>query len=282
MAAGLAAGSEAVDSEEASAGSVGAAVSAVAAQAGDGDMAKMTVDQLVAQLRSAFGQELRSVVLYGSAATGEAMKQSDHNVLVLVDALDVRRLEAVGAVVRAWGNAGNPPPFTLTLDEWRRSADVFPMEYADILERHQVLYGDPPFDGIRIAPADLRWQLELEAMGKLLHLRQGVLAAAGDGRRQLELLAASKSTMLVLFRATLRLHGQTPSRDPEEVARTTASIAGFSATPFERVIRHVRKEGTLRPGDAGAVLAEYVRGIELLVAHLDQHGGEESAVDRRP
>ena len=238
-------------------------------------MAKMTLDQLVTQLRSAFGQELRSVVLYGSAATGEAVKQSDQNVLVLVDALDVARLEAVGAVVRAWSDAGNPPPFTLTLEEWRRSADVFPMEYADILERHRVLHGDPPFDGIRILPADLRWQLELEAMGKLLHLRQGVLAAAGDGRRQLELLEASKSAMLVLFRATLRLHGQTPSLDPGEVARATAAIAGFNPSPFERVIRHVRKEEVLKPAGAGAVLAEYVRGIELLVGHLDQHDGTE-------
>ncbi len=234
-------------------------------------MARMTLDQLVTQLRSAFGQELRSVVLYGSAATGEAEKQSDQNVLVLVDALDVERLNAVGAVVRAWGDAGNPPPFTLTLEEWRRSADVFPVEYSDILERHRVLYGDPPFEGIRILPGDLRWQLELEAMGKLLHLRQGVLAAAGDGRRQIELLEASKSAMLVLFRATMRLHGRTPSHEALEVARDAAAIAGFSATPFERVIRHVRKEAKLRPADAGGVLAEYVRGIELLVTHLDRH-----------
>lgn len=237
-------------------------------------MAKMTLDQLVAQLRSAFGQELRSVVLYGSAATGEAVRNSDQNVLVLVDALDVDRLNAVGAVVRAWGDAGNPPPFTLTLDEWRRSADVFPVEYSDILERHRVLYGEPPFDGIRILPGDLRWQLELEAMGKLLHLRQGVLAAAGEGKRQVELLEVSKSAMLVLFRATMRLHDRTPSHDALEVARDTAAIAGFSATPFERVIRHVRKEQAIKPAEAGAVLAEYVRGIELLVTYLDRHDSE--------
>src|SRR5258707_8543144 len=31
--------------------------------------------------------------------------------------------------------------FRSTVDEWRHSADVFPMEYADILERHRVLHG---------------------------------------------------------------------------------------------------------------------------------------------
>jgi hypothetical protein len=235
-------------------------------------MARMTLEELVAQLRAAFGAELRSVVLYGSAASGEHVpKQSDYNVLVLVDALDVARLDAVAAVVRAWSEAGNPPPFTLTSEEWRRSADIFPMEYSDIQERHRVLHGASPFDGVRVAPADLRRQLESEAMGKLLHLRQGVLAAGRDGRRQLDLLAASKSTIMVLFRATLRLHGETPPMDTVELCRQVARVAGLDAEPFIRVVRHVRGDAKLRPGDAGPLLADYVRGVQQLVAHIDRY-----------
>ena len=235
-------------------------------------MAKMTLDELVAQLRAAFGAGLKSVVLYGSAASGEHIpKQSDYNVLVLVDALDVSRLDAVGAVVRAWSDAGNPPPFTLTAEEWRRSADIFPMEYADIQERHRVLFGASPFDGVRVAPTDLRRQLESEAMGKLLHLRQGVLAAAGDGRRQIELLEASKSTVMVLFRAAVRLHGEVPPTDTVELCHHAARLTGIESEPFIRVVRHVRGDEKLRGADAGRVLAEYVRGVQQLVAHIDRH-----------
>ncbi|MFN2565575.1 MAG: hypothetical protein ABR499_11320 [Gemmatimonadaceae bacterium] len=235
-------------------------------------MAKMTLDELVAQLRAAFGAELRSVVLYGSAASGEHIpKQSDYNVLVLVDALDVARLDAVAAVVRAWSEAGNAPPFTLTAEEWRRSADIFPMEYSDIQERHRVLHGASPFDGVRVAPPDLRRQLESEAMGKLLHLRQAVLAAGGDGRRQLDVLAASKSTIMVLFRATVRLHGETPPTDTVELCRHIGRLAGLDAEPFVRVVRHVRGDDKLRAADAGRVLTDYVRGVQQLVAHIDQY-----------
>lgn len=235
-------------------------------------MAKMTLDELVAQLRAAFGAELRSVVLYGSAASGEHIpKQSDYNVLVLVDALDVTRLDAVASVVRAWSEAGNPPPFTLTREEWRRSADVFPMEYVDIQERHRVLHGDPPFDGVRVTPNDLRRQLESEAMGKLLHLRQGVLAAGGDGRRQIELLEASKSTIMVLFRATVRLHGQTPPTDTIELCRAVGQLAGLDPEPFIRVVRHARGEAKVKPADGRALLAEYVRGVQQLVTHIDKY-----------
>jgi predicted nucleotidyltransferase len=222
-------------------------------------------------LRAAFGGELRSVVLYGSAAAGDHIpKRSDYNVLVLVDSLDVARLEAVAAVVRAWSDAGNPPPFTLTMEEWRRSADIFPMEYSDILERHRVLFGAPPFDDVRVDPADLRRQLELESMGKLLHLRKGVLAAGGDGRRQLELLEASRSTLMVLFRATMRLHDRKPPSDTVELCREVGRIAGLDPEPFIRVLHHVRGADKLRPADAAPVLASYVRGVQQLVAHLDR------------
>ena len=49
---------------------------------------------------------------------------------------------------------------TMTVAEWRGSADIFPMEYADILERHRVLHGTAPFEGVTVDARDLRLQLE--------------------------------------------------------------------------------------------------------------------------
>src|SRR5436305_1314613 len=163
-------------------------------------MAKMTPEELVEQLRAAFGTALRSVVLYGSAAAGEHIpKRSDYNVLLLVEPLSLDQLRAAAAVARAWGEAGNPPPMTLTMREWRASSDIFAMEYADILERHKILYGEDPFSGIRADHHDLRLQLEHEAMGKLLKLRQGVLAAGVDGERPFAPLLARTSTSMLIF-----------------------------------------------------------------------------------
>jgi hypothetical protein len=145
------------------------------------------------------------------------------------------------------------------------------MEYVDIQERHRVLHGAPPFDGVRVSPADLRRQLESEAMGKLLRLRRGVLAAGGDGKEQLKLLEASRSTIMVLFRATVRLHGETPPNDTAELCRHVARLAGLDADPFLRVLRHARGEAKIRAADAGALLARYVRGVQQLVAHIDRY-----------
>jgi hypothetical protein len=234
----------------------------------------MKLDELVSQLKLAYGDGLRSVVLFGSAVAGEHNpKNSDYNVLVIVDSLPLARLRAVAAVSKAWAGDGNPPPMTFTASEWKSSADIFPMEYADILERHRVLFGDSLFDGIRVAPSDLRLQVEQQTMGKLLQLRQATMGAGGDSRLQLEVLEKSLSTLMVIFRGVSRLAGQAPSQDYEELTRSLAERAGFSPEPFVKVIRHVRGTEKIPRESAAGILEGYLAAMERLVAYLNEFRG---------
>lgn len=231
----------------------------------------MTLNELVSQLRNAYGSTLQSVILYGSAVAGEHIaKKSDYNVLVILDAVPLDRLAAVGAVLRAWADGGNPPPMTFTSAEWKSSSDVFPMEYADILERHSVLYGEDATQGITVSRADLRLQVEQQALGKLLHLRRGAMAAGDDSGEQMRLIEASLSAIMVVFRGVVRLHGEVPSQDYSELSADVARKAGFDATPVERAVEHVRGTMKLKRADAGMVLAGYMAGMEALVAYLDR------------
>jgi hypothetical protein len=52
-----------------------------------------------------------------------------------------------------------------------------------------------------------------------------------------------------------------------------ARVARFDAAPFERVVRHVRGEQSIAPGEAANVVAGYLDGMEKLVAHLDRYEG---------
>jgi hypothetical protein len=158
---------------------------------------------------------------------------------------------------------------TMTVHEWRTSSDVFPMEYTDILERHRILYGESPLEGLEISREHLRLQLESQAMGKLLQLRQGALLAGTDGKRQLELLDASFSTIMVLFRAASRLAGNPPAADNAALIEQVAARGGIEAAPFVRIARHRRGENGIRPDEAGQVLYQYLTGVEKLNAYLD-------------
>ena len=236
-------------------------------------MAKMTLDELVTQLRAAYPGALRAVVLYGSAAGGEHhAKHSDQNVLVIVRALSLDAMSAAGAVARAWTGAGNPPPLTLTEAEWKSSVDVFAMEHADIRDRHKMLYVEPGYDplaGMHVAPRDIRQQLEYESMATLLGLRGQILASDASEKDRIQLLAGSLSRVLALFRALLRLTGQKPGVDNAAVCRSAATAAQFDAAPFIAVLEHRRGTAKLDGDKVAEVLAGYHSGLERMVAFVD-------------
>jgi hypothetical protein len=231
----------------------------------------MTLEELVTQLRAAYGSVLRSVVLYGSAAAGESehvAKKSDYNVLVIVDDVPLERLRELSAVTRAWREAGNHPPMTFTQREWAGSSDVFAMEYADILERNRVLFGESPFEGVSVERRDLRLQVEREAMGVLLRLRGGVLLAGTDSAEQLKLMTASISALMIVFRGILRLEGRKPGHGYAEIAREVAALAGIDAAPFVAVAGQQRDSKTISKDRAREVLGAYLDGMEAVAAYV--------------
>lgn len=231
-------------------------------------MATMTVRTLTDRLAAAFGDELRAVVLYGSAVGRAESAGGTANILVLLRSLKAEALRAAGPAVHEWAASGQRAPLILTESEWRSSRDVFAMEHADIAERHQLLAGTFPAEP---APAveDLRHQLEYEAMGALIHLRQGVLASHGDAARELVLLAVSKSTVFTLFRTLLRVVGRPVPPDTEAMLRAAAELAGVDPAPFVRVAAHVEGTQAIPPAEARALLVAYHDGVKRLVAYVD-------------
>jgi hypothetical protein len=222
-----------------------------------------------------YGAGLRCVALYGSAARGEQItRRSDLNVLVLVDSVDMAHLKRESAVARSWSDAGNPPPLTLTVDEWTGSADIYPMEYADILSYHRVLHGTLPRDGVQVRHAELRLQLEHEAQSKVLRLRHAILSAGAAPKAMAELLADSASTMLVLLRAALRLAGEDPPADSFAMLDRVQARTGLNVEVFRRVVRHRRGEAKLAGDDAVRAAEEYLAGATALARWVDQQGVE--------
>ena len=236
-------------------------------------MAKMTLDDLIAQLRGAHADLLSAIVLYGSAAgRDEPAVHADRNVLVVVSSITLETMRAAGAVARAWTEAGNPAPMTLTNAEWRSSTDVFAMEHADIRARHRVLFVAPGFElfaGPPPSTRDIRQQLEYEAMATLLGVRSRVLESTGSLKEREALLTGSVRRVLALFRALLRLAGELPDDDADAVCRAAARVAEFSPEPFLAVLAHRRGRARLTNSTVGDVLTGFHAGLARVVAFLD-------------
>lgn len=221
----------------------------------------MTLEALTERIRAAFGEDCTAVVQYGASATSD-------NVLVILRTLRPAALRASAAAIGAWQKEGHRAPLILTEAEWRSSRDVFAMEHADIGARHRVLAGVLPAVGTPSSD-DLRHQLEYEAMGALIHLRQGALVAAGDPLRTLELLALVKGTVMALLRALLRVHGEAIPEDASAVVRQASARAGFDPAAILEVLAHTSGARSIPPARAEEVLDGCHAALKKLVAHVD-------------
>jgi hypothetical protein len=233
-------------------------------------MAVEAVEKLTKELQAALGADLVSLLLYGSAARGSAVpSRSDVNLLLIVRDASAEVLHRAAPALNAWARSGHRLPLIHTLAEWQDSADVFPMEIEDIRDAHHVLAGRDPLEGLATTKADLRRELEREVRGKLLYLRAGYTAAAGDGPALGELLAQALGTMLVFFRAALRLSGRAVPGDPASLVRQTAEVAGFEAAAFDWALaaRQGAAPRRLAPFDPDA--ARYLAALERFTRYVN-------------
>ncbi len=94
------------------------------------------LQELVGRLQYACGDDLVSVVLYGSAARDDFHEQySDVNVMVVLRHMKPSIYPALDGVLAWWSHEEKlRPPTIMTLEELRESADVFAIEMLDIQE----------------------------------------------------------------------------------------------------------------------------------------------------
>lgn len=222
-------------------------------------------------LADRYGDELVSVVLYGSAARGDYREGvSDLNVLVLLRTLDPATLRLGTEIAREWATQGNPPPLMLSETEWRASADVFPIEYGDMQDAHVVLHGLDPFEGLHIDWEHLRLQCEHELKSKQIQLREQYLLLASDPEGLGKLLTHSFPTFLTLFRAGLRLAGESAPRDPDAAIVAVSERAGFDPAAFREVLRARASGEALTPDGEDPVITGYLTSVARTTAWLDR------------
>ncbi len=179
-----------------------------------------TLTTFTLEVRRLLADDLVAVVLYGSAAGANFVPElSDLNLAVVVKTLHFDVLQRLQPHVAAWKRQGFALPLLLDQEFLQRARDTFPMEFYDIKEQHELLWGDDVFQGLEIDTRHLRFQAEHEARSKLLRLRALYLECADEAARLRTLLLDSSKTFVVIMRHLLRLHGQSGTLTYDEVLR---------------------------------------------------------------
>ncbi len=228
------------------------------------------LDKLVDGMKSAFGEELVAVILYGSAASGEYyQKHSDLNVLVVVKNSRFHKVGRASTIARWWNNKGNPPLLFFTATEIQESSDVFPIEFSDMKERHQVLFGKDVLEGCTVDSRHLKLECEHELRGKLLNLRSRYVLVKGDVRESTTLLAESVSSFAVLFHAALRLVDKTVPARKAQIFDSAAAEFQFEARPFHEILAVRRGEKRLTAEEIDPLFERYFESIQKVIERVD-------------
>jgi predicted nucleotidyltransferase len=234
-------------------------------------IAEQNLTDLVTRLKNAAGSNLLSVILYGSAATGEFHPgYSDLNVLCIMQSLGRDDLSKLHAASAWWAKKGHPAPLFFTLNELHHSADVFAIELLDIKAARRVLHGEDVIASLHV-PMDLhRLRVERELRNNTLRLRQLYLRHPADSRKTLELMTSSISTFAALFRHALIALGEDPPPTKRATVARAGSVLGFDSSPFHIVldIREGRKRE--REVDAQATFANYLEGVVKATEEVDR------------
>ncbi|HEV2387684.1 MAG TPA: hypothetical protein VGS20_10565 [Candidatus Acidoferrales bacterium] len=234
--------------------------------------------ELVQRLRTAAEANLRSVVLYGSAAANLYQeKHSDLNVLCVVRRLGSAELDRLAPVVRWWQSKGHPGPMMFTEEELRRSADVFAIELLDIQAASRVLWGENIAARLEIPMQLHPINVERELVHCLVRLRQHYLAARRSPRAVRRLMLASASTAAVLFRHALLALGQPLPSDRRQAVAGLAALAGFDPKPIDGLLDLREGRRNERGFDWEAVFAAYLDAIERAAQAVDRRLAEAAA-----
>jgi predicted nucleotidyltransferase len=210
-----------------------------------------------------------SAVLHGSAARGQMIPGwSDVNLVLVFDRLGPADLRALQGPLRRWREAAGALPLLLTAGEWRRSADSYPLEIAEMKVRYRVVRGSDPMAGLEVGRADLRLALERELRGKLLRLRQGYALLAGQPAELSSFVRRSASSVQVMFRGILILARQAVPDDSGTMLAMAGREAGFEPAAVAEVVSHRGEEGWRC---TELVLEQYLAVIERAARFVDDY-----------
>jgi hypothetical protein len=232
---------------------------------------KSIFPQITDDYRNIFGDDLLSVILYGSGASGHYVPgKSDLNFLVILTDKGMEGLEKAMDTVTRWRKSRVAVPLFMTKDYICSSLDAYPIEFLGMKLNHVPVYGEDVFEGLEIHPGHLRLQVERELKGKILHLRKRFLETEGKEKPVRELIRVSLTAFLSSFKALLYLLGLDIPRERREIIKAIAKAVGVDAAVFMKCMDIREGVDKYSRTELMDIYKDYVKEIDQLCRRVDE------------
>ncbi|NQU12496.1 MAG: hypothetical protein HQ561_00045 [Desulfobacteraceae bacterium] len=232
--------------------------------------------EIIADYKGIFGDDLISIILYGSGAGPRYRPgKSDINFMIVLTEGGIERLDLAFEMVKKWAKKKVAIPLFLTESYIETSLDVFPIEYLTFQKSYVLAHGRDVLKDLAFDLELVRLQCEREIKGKLLLLREAYLETAGKGTALKELVANSIPALMAIFEALLYIKGKEIPGETIEIVKATAETFGLDTEVFEKLLEIRGKAVKLGDKETLALFKDYLREMRKLSGLVNTIGGQD-------
>jgi predicted nucleotidyltransferase len=225
---------------------------------------------IVGDYRGLFAEDLISVIVYGSAASGDYIPgKSDINFMIVLSEKGIDALDQAFDLIARWKKRNVTTPLFLTEAYVRTSLDVFPIEYLNFQNSYEVVYGKDILKDLSFDREFLRMQCEREVKGKLLLLREAFLESRGKGKDLQQLVAQSLGAFVAIFNGLLWLKGKDLPHHKRDVIRNVCQAFQMDAGIFEKLLNVKEKRVKLTGPEITQLCKAYLKEVQELWKIVD-------------
>lgn len=226
-----------------------------------------------------FAEELLGLFLNrirAAAVTGEAAghnydsKASQITSVFVFDTIDFQIFQSARKVVSAGTKKGITAPLFLSQEYIENSLDVFPVEFLDIKENHVLIFGEDIFSQLDIKTEHLRLFCEQQVKGRLIRIRQAYLEVGLQRKGVEALLKDSLNSLIPIFRNLVRLKGQDPALDKEEIVIQLSATFDIDGKILLAIFRDKTNDEKVGGEDVAVFFEKYLAELQKLAQQVDQ------------
>lgn len=232
--------------------------------------ARAPLGHFVETLKERFHRDLHCLAVYGPVLRGEFNpKLSEVNVLVVLRQLGSPELKRLVEPVQLARRELLLEPLVFSLEDLRRSTDVFALRVLECQRRYQVLAGEDLLGTLFVSSEHVRLACEMEAKRIVLRLRQLYLVRPGLRPAWQEALVDNLRPLLRILSFCLELAGRTPPNSVNELLEQAQEAIGLDEGVLRRVLA-LRYEHRTEHRELEQLFEDYLENAVRLASFVDR------------
>lgn len=229
------------------------------------------LQQLVNFLTTKFSYSLLSIIKHDSDILHEENRSCFNLLIIMKDNFDFQKF------YKELTEAKNIHKIFLKTDililkqkEVSDSCDIFPIEYLEMMDSEEVLYGKKLADLIKVETTNLRLQIESNMRRNTILLKNAFIY---DNNNLLKVIEASVNNFLISLKNLLRMH-EVPVKEmtARDILIKTADIIELDIQFFFLLIRIIDSPKILKTDKINLenIYYKYLEQIENIVTFVDK------------